>query len=52
MLVGEVHLDGRLSEPFWTTADSIAELRQREPEEGSPSTERTVVKLVRDRDAL
>ena len=52
MLAGEVHLDGRLDETFWATADSITELRQREPEEGSPCTERTVLKLIRDRDAL
>ncbi|HEV2086210.1 MAG TPA: DUF5916 domain-containing protein, partial [Gemmatimonadales bacterium] len=45
-------LDGRLDEPFWDTADSISEFRQREPDEGAPCSERTVVKLVRDRDAL
>ena len=33
-----VQLDGRLSEPFWALADSITELRQREPDEGAPST--------------
>ena len=47
-----VRLDGRLDEEFWNTADSISEFRQREPDEGAPCTERTVVKLVRDRDAL
>ena len=47
-----VHLDGRLDEPLWTTADSIWQFRQREPIEGAPSTERTVLKLARDRAAL
>ncbi len=47
-----VQLDGRLDEPFWEMADSITDFRQREPEEGAPSTERTLVKLARDQDAL
>ncbi len=49
---GTVTLDGRLDEAFWATADSIDELRQREPREGSPSTERTVVRVAHDADAL
>src|SRR5882762_11243794 len=47
-----VTLDGRLDEPFWTTADSIDDFRQREPLEGFPATERAVVKVVHDGDAL
>jgi len=47
-----VTLDGRLDEPFWATADSINDFRQREPLEGSPATERTVVKVAHDADAL
>jgi len=47
-----VTLDGRLDEPFWATADSIDDFRQREPIEGSPATERTVVKVAHDADAL
>src|SRR5216117_4378323 len=47
-----VTLDGRLDEPFWAAADSIDDFRQREPLEGLPATERTVVKLVHDADAL
>ena len=50
--VEAVQLDGRLDEPLWNTADSISEFRQREPDEGAPCSERTVVKLVRDRNAL
>ena len=47
-----VTLDGRLDEPFWTTADSIDDFRQREPLEGASATERTVVKLAHDVEAL
>src|SRR3989442_14445569 len=43
---------GRLDEPFWTTADSIDDFRQREPLEGASATERTVVKLAHDVEAL
>ena len=49
---GGVRLDGLLSEPFWRSADSIWEFRQQEPIEGAPATERTVMKLARDADAL
>jgi hypothetical protein len=47
-----VRLDGHLTESFWSSADSIFEFRQREPAEGAACSERTVVKLVRDQDAL
>jgi hypothetical protein len=47
-----VTLDGRLDEPFWATADSIGDFRQREPLEGVAATERTVVRVARDADAL
>jgi len=47
-----VMLDGRLDEPFWATGDSIDDFRQREPREGSPATERTVVRVAHDADAL
>src|SRR4051812_48389318 len=47
-----VTLDGRLLEAVWSTADSITDFRQREPLEGVPASERTVVKVVRDAEAL
>ncbi len=47
-----MRLDGRLDEPFWGTADSIDDFRQREPLAGSTATERTVVKVARDGTAL
>lgn len=51
-VVNAVQLGGHLREPFWEMADSITEFRQREPDEGALSTERTVVKHARDEDAL
>jgi len=50
--VGAIRLDGRLDDPGWATADSITQLVQREPREGIPSTERTVVRVLRTATAL
>ncbi len=47
-----VKLDGRLLEPVWAAADSIDDFRQREPDEGAPASERTVVRVARDHEAL
>src|SRR6266702_919972 len=47
---GRVRLDGRLDEPDWARADSLADFRQREPVVGAPASERTVVKARRDAD--
>ncbi|HZI75773.1 MAG TPA: carbohydrate binding family 9 domain-containing protein, partial [Gemmatimonadales bacterium] len=52
VIIGGVQIDGRLTESFWESADSIWEFRQREPAQGAPCTERTVMKVARDRDAL
>ena len=49
---GPIVLDARLREAFWQSADSITDLRQREPIEGAAATERTVVKVARDDDAI
>ena len=49
---GPMKLDAEFSESIWQTVDSIVDFRQREPLEGEPATERTVVKLVRDGDQL
>src|SRR5256714_82555 len=43
---------GGLHEPFWAAADSIDDFRQREPLKGSPATERTVVKVAHDAEAI
>jgi hypothetical protein len=45
-------MDATLTDSVWRTADSITQFRQREPSAGAPATERTVVKVVHDADAL
>ena len=45
-------LDGRLDEPAYAQADSIDDFRQRDPAEGTPATERTVVRFVAAHDGL
>ena len=47
-----ITLDGHLVEPVWFVADSIIEFTQREPEEGQPATERTVVRFLARPDGL
>jgi hypothetical protein len=47
-----IRLDAMFSEPVWQTVDSIVDFRQREPLEGAPASERTVVKIVRGADRL
>lgn len=50
--LGNVILDGRLDEPAWSAADSIACLTEVEPREGDVPRGRTVVKVLADADAL
>jgi hypothetical protein len=47
-----IRLDARLAESVWQDADSVVDLRQREPLEGAPASERTVVKVIRDAEQL
>ena len=47
-----IRLNGRMEEPVWTRTDSITDFRQREPDEGAPATERTVVRVATDNRAL
>jgi len=49
---GAVRLDGHLDEPEWSRADSITDLRQREPTNGAPGSERTVIRILGSPDAL
>jgi hypothetical protein len=49
---GTVKLERTLADEAWSRADSITDFRQREPIEGAPSSERTVVKVLRDAEAL
>ena len=41
-----LRLDGAPDEPAWLATDSITDFRQRDPAEGQPATERTVVRLL------
>ena len=47
-----LRLDGRLDEPAWAAADSLVDLRQREPSSGVPVSERTVVRILCASDAI
>jgi hypothetical protein len=47
-----IHIDGRLDEPEWPAADSIADLTQIEPREGATPNGRTVVRVLALPDAL
>src|SRR5215510_10049508 len=49
---GAIDVDGLMEEPIWATADSIDDFRQREPNQGAPATERAVVKVAHDAEAL
>jgi hypothetical protein len=51
-VASHIHLDATLAEPVWNGVDSIVDLRQREPLEGAPASERTVVKMLRDADNI
>ena len=48
----ELRLDGALDEAAWLSADSVTDFVQRDPVEGSPATERTVVRFVGTTDGL
>lgn len=43
---GTLLLDGRLDEPMWAAADSIAQLTQIEPTQGATASGRTVVRVI------
>ena len=45
-------LDARIDEPAWTAAPVITELKQLDPEEGKPASERTEVRFLYDDEAL
>ncbi len=49
---GALRLDGHLDEIEWSHADSITELRQRDPANGAPASERTVIRILGTPDAL
>ena len=48
----EIHLDGKLDEAVWHTAPAATGLRQAQPHEGEPATQRTEVRFAFDGAAL
>src|SRR5215218_7995132 len=51
-ITGSVRVDGKLAEPAWGTADSIAGLTQVEPTEGGAPAARTIIRVLTTGDAL
>ena len=51
-LNGSIELDGFLNDAAWASAQVISGFTQVDPEEGSPVSERTEVRILFDRDAL
>src|SRR5688500_2291879 len=45
-------IDGNLDDEAWSLAPEITGFTQRDPDEGKPATEATVVKVVYDDDAI
>ncbi len=45
-------IDGRLDEAAWAAAEPLGDLLQREPAEGAPVSERTIVRILTDKEAL
>ena len=43
---GSLTLDGNLSEALWDEVPAVSDFLQRDPREGEPATERTVVKII------
>jgi hypothetical protein len=48
----DVQLDGVLSEPFWSRAQPATDFLQRDPNVGSPASERTEVRIAYDEGRL
>jgi hypothetical protein len=51
-LTEPIVLDGRLSEPFWKDENAVTDFVQRDPVEGAKATERTVIDVGFDDDAI
>lgn len=48
----EIRIDGRLDETAWAEVDPSSDFTQREPDEGSPCSERTEIRILLGPDAL
>ena len=47
-LISQVELDGKLDEPVWNNGNGFDNFIQRDPNEGAPASEKTVIKLAYD----
>ncbi|MGH9872976.1 MAG: DUF5916 domain-containing protein [Pyrinomonadaceae bacterium] len=47
-----IKIDGTLDETAWSQAEAITDFRQQEPNEGTPATEKTEVRLLFDQKTL
>lgn len=45
---GNIKIDGILDEPDWQVANAVTDLRQQEPTEGEPATEKTEIRVLFD----
>jgi hypothetical protein len=51
-LTAPITVDGALSEPVWQNGSGISQFTQRDPNEGAPPTQKTVVHLAYDDEAI
>lgn len=49
---GPIHVDGRLDEPSWGSAEMVDRFTQVDPDEGQPVSERTEARVLYDDEAL
>ncbi|HKC13614.1 MAG TPA: DUF5916 domain-containing protein [Vicinamibacteria bacterium] len=47
-----IEIDGLLDEPAWASAVPATGFRQRDPDEGAPATEDTIIRVLYDNDTL
>ncbi|HKI44060.1 MAG TPA: DUF5916 domain-containing protein [Balneolales bacterium] len=47
-----IHVDGLLNEPAWETAPPIRNFKERDPNEGTKPSEKTVVRVLYDNNAI
>jgi hypothetical protein len=45
-LAGDLRIDGALDEAAWSSAEAIEQFTQSDPDEGQPSTARTIVRVI------
>jgi hypothetical protein len=45
-------IDGRLDDPVWATVEAVSGFLQRDPDEGKPATEETLIRVAYDDHAL